>query len=82
MILATPDEVEAFRKLDLAANGASVRFTPDEGIVLRRVIKIISALDALGWLGRGVKQALIWAVGMYAAWVAFGGMILALLNKK
>ena len=75
-------EGETLEKLDQAASGKRVQFTEDEGVVLRRVIKIVTALDALGWLGRGVKQVLIWAVGMYAAWLAFGGIVLGLLNKK
>ena len=80
--MATPDEIEAFRKLELAAHGETVRFTPEQGVTLLRVIKIMTGLDALGWLGRGLKQGLVWAVGLYAVWVAFGGMILAILNKK
>jgi hypothetical protein len=73
--LSTPDEIEAFRKLELAANGETVKFNKEEGIVIRRMIKGMNAFDVLG-------KALIWGAGVFGAWKVLGGSVLDIFTKK
>jgi len=43
-------------------------FTPEEVTTLRRVVKIVSAFDALGTLGSVIKNILLWLsviIGIY-----------------
>lgn len=80
--MANDNETAAVSKLERAADGATVAFTTEEAVVLRRVIRIVRGLDALGWLGGGLKNVLFWAGGMYLAYWAFADWVLKAMGKK
>ena len=82
MILAS-DEIQTLQKLESAAeDGRPIRLTEEDGIRLRNIIKIYAGLEALGLLGKGVRQVLLWAIGLYTAWKVFGGIVLDVFAKK
>lgn len=81
--MATETEKATVQKLEHAANEhAAALFSAEEVIVLRRMIRIVRGLDALGWVGGGVKNVVFWAGGMYLAYIAFFDWILKAMGKK
>jgi hypothetical protein len=80
--MATDTEKAAVRKLEHVSPDEAVVFTAEEVVVLRRMIRIMRGLDALGWLGGGVRNVVLWAGGMYLAYWAFADWIFKAMGKK
>jgi hypothetical protein len=77
------DDEQVLGKLEAAAaiGGGPVEFTPDEAIVLRRVIKVMRGIDALGFMGGGIRKILMWVAGILVVWSQIGDWIVAHLGK-
>jgi hypothetical protein len=55
--------------------GGEVSFSHDEAIVLRKVIKFVRGIEALGFLGTVTKNALLILGGLLIAWTQLGDWI-------
>jgi hypothetical protein len=78
------EEHRVIDKLEHAAEegGGIVEFTADEAAVLRKVIKFVRGVEALGWLGGVIKNALLLLGGLLLAWTQLGDWIsLHILGK-
>jgi len=52
--------------------GGPVEFSPEEAAVLRKVIKVVRGVEALGWLGTVIKNILLLLGGLLIAWSQLG----------
>ena len=68
------EEHTVIDKLESVAEegGGEVAFTHEEALVLRKVIKVVRGIEALGWLGSVVKNILLLLGGLLLAWTQLG----------
>jgi hypothetical protein len=78
------DEGAVIDKLEHVAEegGGTVAFTPEEAIVLRKVIKFVRGIEALGWIGTIAKNVLLLLGGLLVAWTQLGDWIAAHILGK
>jgi len=66
-------EEEVITKLEsVDKGGGTLVFSADEVRVLRKVAKAVRGVEALGWLGGVIKNALVLLGGLLLAWSQLG----------
>lgn len=67
-------EEEVVSKLESVADegGGTVEFTAEEAATLRKVIKFVRGIEALGWLGTVIKNVLVLLGALLVAWSQLG----------